>query len=65
MTGRILIVEDDRSMGEMLEADLRLRGLETIWRMCSIRSPGWRSGRNDRLGPHSSTALLSSVTVTW
>jgi two-component system response regulator HydG len=31
MTGRILIVEDDRSMGEMLEADLRLRDLETIW----------------------------------
>jgi two-component system response regulator HydG len=31
VTGRILIVEDDRSMGEMLETDLRLRGLETVW----------------------------------
>lgn len=31
MTGRILIVEDDRSMGEMLETDLRLRGLDTVW----------------------------------
>jgi two-component system response regulator HydG len=26
-----MIVEDDRSMGEMLEVDLRLRGLETQW----------------------------------
>lgn len=26
-----MIVEDDRSMGEMLETDLRLRGLETVW----------------------------------
>jgi len=31
MSGRILIVEDDRSMGEMLEADLRLRGFATVW----------------------------------
>ena len=31
MAGRILIVEDDRSMGEMLEVDLRLRGFETVW----------------------------------
>ena len=31
MTGRIMIVEDDRSMGEVLETDLRLRGLETVW----------------------------------
>jgi len=28
---RILIAEDDRSMGEMLEADLRLRGFTTVW----------------------------------
>ena len=40
-------------------------GLETIWRMCSIRSPGWCSGRNERLGTCSSTALLLSVTGTW
>src|SRR5262249_14344628 len=32
MSGRIVIVEDDRSMGEMLEIDLRLRGFETVWR---------------------------------
>src|SRR4030095_268579 len=31
MSGRILIVEDDRSMAEMLEADLRLRGFMTVW----------------------------------
>ena len=31
MTGRIMIVEDDRSMGEVLETDLRLRGVETVW----------------------------------
>src|SRR4029453_5027347 len=31
MSGRILIVEDDRSMGEMLEVDLRLRGFVTVW----------------------------------
>lgn len=31
MSGRILIVEDNRHMGELLEADLRLRGYETIW----------------------------------
>src|SRR5262249_9032227 len=31
MSGRILIVEDDRSMGEMLEADLQLRGFTTVW----------------------------------
>ena len=30
MSGRILIVEDDHSMGEILEADLRLRGFETV-----------------------------------
>jgi DNA-binding NtrC family response regulator len=28
---RILIAEDDRSMGEMLQADLRLRGFTTVW----------------------------------
>ena len=31
MAGRIVIVEDDRNMGEMLEVDLRLRGFETVW----------------------------------
>ena len=31
MSGRILIVEDDRSMAEMLEADLRLRDFTTVW----------------------------------
>jgi two-component system response regulator HydG len=31
MNGRILIVDDDASMGEMLETDLRRRGLETVW----------------------------------
>jgi DNA-binding NtrC family response regulator len=31
MSGRIVIVEDDRSMAEMLEADLRLRGFVTVW----------------------------------
>jgi DNA-binding NtrC family response regulator len=31
VSGRILIVEDDRHMGEMLEADLRLCGYETVW----------------------------------
>ena len=31
MSGRILIVEDDRSMAEMLEADLQLRGFATVW----------------------------------
>ena len=31
MAGRILIVEDDRSMAEMLDADLRLRGFTTVW----------------------------------
>jgi two-component system response regulator HydG len=31
VSGRILIVEDERSMGEMLEADLRLRGFTTAW----------------------------------
>jgi DNA-binding NtrC family response regulator len=30
MPGRILIVEDDHSMGEILEADLRLRCFETV-----------------------------------
>ncbi len=31
MQGRVLIVDDDRSMCEMLEADLRLRGFECTW----------------------------------
>jgi two-component system response regulator HydG len=31
MVGRILIVEDDRHMGEMLETDLQLCGYETVW----------------------------------
>jgi DNA-binding NtrC family response regulator len=31
VAGRILIVEDDPSMGEMLEAVLRLRAYETVW----------------------------------
>jgi DNA-binding NtrC family response regulator len=31
MPGRILIVDDDRSMCEMIEADLRSRGLESSW----------------------------------
>src|SRR5512134_1019293 len=31
MVGRILIVEDDRSMAEMLDADLRLRGFTAVW----------------------------------
>ena len=31
MPGRVLIVDDDRSMCEMLEADLRLRDFECAW----------------------------------
>jgi two-component system response regulator HydG len=31
VSGRILIVEDDRPMGEMLETDLRLHGYGTVW----------------------------------
>jgi DNA-binding NtrC family response regulator len=31
MQGRVLIVDDDRGMCEMLEADLRLRGFECTW----------------------------------
>lgn len=31
MSGRILIVDDDRSMGDLLETDLRLRGYQTVW----------------------------------
>src|SRR4029434_8940397 len=31
MSGRILIVEDDRSMGEMLEDDLGLRHVADVW----------------------------------
>ena len=31
MPGRILIVDDDRGMCEMIEADLRLRGFEAAW----------------------------------
>ena len=31
MQGRVLIVDDDRGMCEMLEADLRLRAFECVW----------------------------------
>jgi DNA-binding NtrC family response regulator len=31
VSGRILIVDDDRSLGDLLETDLRLRGYETMW----------------------------------
>jgi DNA-binding NtrC family response regulator len=31
VSGRILIVEDDPSMGDLLETDLHLRGYETVW----------------------------------
>jgi len=31
MSGKILIVDDDQSMCEMLEADLRRRGYEPVW----------------------------------
>ena len=31
MRGRILIVDDEKSMCQMLEADLRLRDFETAW----------------------------------
>ena len=40
-------------------------GLGTIWRMSSIRSPGWCSGRSEPPGTSSSTAPLSCVTDTW
>ena len=31
MSGRILIVDDERSMCEMLETDLRLRAFQPTW----------------------------------
>ena len=31
MPGRVLIIDDDRSMCEMLEADLRLRDFDCVW----------------------------------
>ena len=31
MTGKILIVDDEQAMCELLEADLRLRDFETEW----------------------------------
>ena len=31
MRGRALIVDDEQSMCEMIEADLKLRGFETTW----------------------------------
>lgn len=31
MPGRVLIIDDDRSMCEMLEADLRMRDFECVW----------------------------------
>lgn len=32
MTGRVLIVDDDRSMCELIEADLKSRGVSSAWR---------------------------------
>jgi DNA-binding NtrC family response regulator len=35
MTGRVLIVDDDQSMCEMIEADLKSRGFNTSWHVCA------------------------------
>ena len=41
MTGRILIVDDERSMCELLEMDLRLRGFSAA--SCTSASDAWRA----------------------
>ena len=41
MTGNVLIVDDERNMCELLEADLTLRGFQVRW--FTSPSDGWRA----------------------
>lgn len=45
MTGRILIVDDDRALCETMETDLRLRGFQVSW--CASSSEAFEALRNE------------------
>ena len=72
MHGRVLIVDDDRSMCEMLEADLRRRGLDPIWHtspeeaFASLKDEEWDTVLTDLNMPGmDGIDLCDRIVVNW